>query len=97
MFAKKKKKKSKNDPTPHCPGMAGLWFSHSSMGRLATNVGGGGVETRVNALAIRGSPNKSASGRTNQILSYMVFGFTRCKIVYSSQTGRMREQTVGLP
>lgn len=60
-------------------------------------LGGGGVETRVNALAIRGSPNKSASGRTNQILSYMVFGFTRCKIVYSSQTGRMREQTVGLP
>ena len=46
----------------------------------------------MNALANRGSPNELANGRTNQIVLNMVFGFTRCKIVYSSQTHGMRKQ-----
>lgn len=46
----------------------------------------------MTALANRGSLNKVASGRTNQILSYVVFGLTRCETVYSSPALGMREQ-----
>lgn len=50
----------------------------------------------MTALANRDSLRELASGRTNQILSHMVFGFTRCDIASSGPARRMRAQLCSL-